>query len=98
MRQGLASPDLPVSMTNVLEGEEECIALLERGVEGFADRRGAGEVCAFAERMARGEEGRVMGSGDVERLEVDIATVDIVKDGESGNRRTRGDGMLWSCL
>lgn len=69
------------------------MALLERGVEGFVDLRGAGEVCAFAERMARGDEGRVIGSGEVERLDVDIPTVDIAQDGESGSRRTSGDGL-----
>ena len=67
MRQGLASPAGPVSITNDLEGEvfAACAALTGLG------RRRPGST-ALCDRGASGDEGIVIGSGDVERDECAI--------------------------
>lgn len=64
MRHGLASPDGPVSITKDFEGEvlAAAAALMGLGLR----RPGSTALC---DRGASGEDGMVIGSGDVERDE-----------------------------
>lgn len=66
IRQGLASPDLPVSIMKDLEGDEFLFGLREESGLTEDCRRRSGE-CG-----PTGDEGRVRGSGDVERSIMDI--------------------------
>lgn len=66
MRHGLASPPVPVSMTKDFEGET---MLCDRCDRGLIELR---LLLPLLVRRARGDAGRLRGSGEVDRSEYDI--------------------------